>query len=603
MNKIIATLCLIGSVMYAGLLQAESQDVIAYELEVTNADQHYAEITVLFPTTSQEYLDVVMPSWRLGKYQVLNLANGIRDLSASDSSGTELPVKKIDKNTWRIFLHEPTKIVVTYELYANQLKTRTRHIDDTHAYLDGVSTFIYAPTYIENPVEIKLNVPKGWRSRSGMERKGRHTFKTDSYHTLASSPIESGFHEFYEFEVDDKNIEVVIWGKGNFKAERILADFEKLIKTQGQLWGSYPFEKYVFIIHVSDGLRGGTEHINSTVMQMDAMGFDSEAEYFRFLGLTSHEFVHTWNVKAYRPTGIQQYDYTTENYSDLLWISEGSTSYLGDLLLARSEVVKLKQYFEKFAKAIKEYEDSPGRHRMTAQQASFNTWIEGRGHRGMNDSVDIYNKGRMLTLLMDMTLIEDSEGKATVGDLHRLLYERFPAPEKGFTANDVKSIMTELTGEDYSDFWSTYMEGTREINIAQLLKSVGLNYIPDGKPTESSNPVFNTGIKFHSSNSNTIQSVRRDSASWKAGLTEADEIIAINGVKLGKGKWQDILSSYEDGQEVQVTFFRRNVLKETTLELVSRRMSQPVIEHVEDPTEQQKEYYKVWLGLDWPDEG
>jgi predicted metalloprotease with PDZ domain len=596
MKYIIVVLLIQASALLAGELAP-----VKYELRITNPNQHYANVTVFFPETSGDYLDIVKPGWRLGYYKILDLANGITNMSATDSKGANLTIKKIDKNTWRVFLSESTRIAVTYQLYANFLERRARHIDDSHAYLDGASTFVYAPEFIEHPLTVELTVPKGWRSRSGMEKTGRHSFKADSYHILASSPIETGFHDFYEFEVDGKDFELVIWGKGNYDPEKIIADYKKMIPVQGEMWGSYPFDRYVFIIHVADGLRGATEHINSTVIQRDAMTFDIPKEYMSFLKTSSHEFVHTWNVKAYRPVGLNNYNYRSENYTDLLWISEGSTSYLSDLLLARSEVYPVKDFLAGLAVRLKDYEQSPGADVMSAQQGSFDAWINERGHRGENDKVGIYNHGAVLSLLMDMKLIEDSGADANYGDLHRLLYERFPVPDKGFSSADILALMTELSGEDYQAMWQDYMEGTRRIDFNDILKVVGLRYLPEGKPKPGARKLSDVGLTFENKTSNKLSIVRRGTTAWDAGLTVGDELLAVDGVKLFPGQWDNILASYKDGDEVQVAYFRRNRLLSTTMAVKHRLDAKPVIEAVKHPSRIQKRNFKKWLGLPFPE--
>lgn len=574
-------------------------ETVKYRVEINDPNHHYAEVAVLFPKTEQQHLDIIMPSWRLGYYKILDLANGIRHMSATDSNGNNLPIQKINKYTWRVQLDKPTKVAVTYQLYANLLARRARHIDDSHAFLDGVSSFVYSEEFIESPIQVELDVPKGWRSRSGMKSTGRHRFEADSYHILASSPIESGFHEFHEFKSNAVNFELVIWGKGNFNVEKIIKDYKTLVAEMVTIWGDYPFDRYLFIIHVADGLRGATEHINSNVHSRSPMSFDSEDEHLKFLSTTSHELIHIWNVKAYRPVGVHAYDYTQENYSDLLWISEGSTSYFSDLILTRAGLMTVKKYLASLAENIKSYQDKPGTKVMTVQQASFDAWIEGGGHRGLNDGVGIYSKGEILSLMMDLTLIKDSQGKSNYGDLHRLLYQRFPVPEIGFSALDIQNLMTELSGQDYTSLWSDYMEGTEDIDFNGLLNTLGLVYHPYGKTTDDKKQKINTGIVFIK-NTNKLASVARNSDAWNAGLTENDVILALDGAKVVTGHWADILSSYKAGDEVRVTYFRGNILKESQMQLSSNPEGKASIEFVQQPTEQQKTFFKLWSGQDWP---
>jgi len=579
------------------VVQASEQQV-KYSIEITDAAHHLAEVTVLFPQTERSTVDLIMPVWRLGKYKILDLANGLRHFKVTDARGRELAVKKIDKNTWRVNLDRPSKLAVSYQLYANQLAYRARHIDDTHAYLDGASSFIYSPEFIESALTVNLDVPNGWRSRSGMKRLNKHSFAADNYNVLASSPIETGIHEYYSFSADDKKYEVVIWGKGNFDAKKIVKDYKAMVVEHGKMWQGYPFERYLFIIHATTDARGATEHINSTVIQRDAMAFSDEKDYKRFLSTSSHEFVHTWNVKAYRPEGIWKYDYTKENYSDLLWIAEGSTSYFSDLLLVRAELLKPEKYLEDWAKRIQSYLDRPGRKVMSAQQSSFDAWIEGGGDRANNASVNIYSKGNLLSLLMDIELLKATNADKGYAELHKLLYQRFPITEKGYSAQDIQNLLLEISGNDYSDFWKTMIESTDDIDFDSLFESVGLKFSHKSSNKKDEQQIW-TGLKL---TGNTIISVPEASPGWEAGLTSGDILVAINGMKVVEDKLSTMFKTFSAGDEVKVSFFRRNLLKETNMELASRSAQKLKLEHLKDASDQQKLMYEKWLGVSWPEQ-
>ena len=577
---------------------------VNYSLKITDAAHHLAEVTVLFPMSEAESVDFIMPAWRLGKYTILDLANGIRHFNVTDTNGKQLSVKKIDKNTWRVKLNNPTKLAVSYQLYANGLNTRTRHIDDTHAYLDGASSFIYSPEFMSNELIVELDVPNPWRSQSGMKRLGKHRFTANNYDILASSPIETGVHDYYQFSADNRDYEVVIWGKGNFNGPQIVKDYKKMVVEHGKMWGGYPFKRYLFIIHATTNVRGATEHINSTVIQTEAMGFTSKEDYRRFISTSSHEFVHTWNVKAYRPKGIQVYDYEKENYSDLLWIAEGSTNYFGELLLVRSGLLDPKIFLEALAEKVQKYLDRPGRKVMSANEASFDRWIEGGGDRANNASVNIYTKGNLLSLLMDVELLKATNAEKGYAEVHKLLYERFPVNEKGFTADDIKLLMQEISTKDFSEMWQTNMESTGEIDFTSLFDSLGLQFSRGEESNEegeiSDTVVIYTGLVLsESSGDNKVTGVPEGSPAWKANLAPDDVLLAINGIKIEPGKFRLLLEGFNSGDEVKVTYFRRNLLKETNMELSKRSSKSLKLLPIDNASELQKRMYTKWLGVEW----
>jgi predicted metalloprotease with PDZ domain len=242
---------------------AQAADTVKYGLKISNAAQHLAEVSAEFPATAESTFVVQLPVWRTGRYEVLPLTNGIRQLAATGKDGRALTVTALDKASWQIDKQPGEAVTVRYELYANELGQRTRHIDDSHAYLNGGTVWLYSAGQRDAPIEVTLQVPAGWNSRAGMA-KGTcdHCFVAADYDVLADSPIETGLHEFHSFVVDGKTIELAIWGAGNHDGKQIAADLQKIVATTGKLFGSYPFERYLFIVHATGGEGGATEHLN-----------------------------------------------------------------------------------------------------------------------------------------------------------------------------------------------------------------------------------------------------------------------------------------------------------------------------------------------------
>ena len=330
---------------------ATAQARVDYAIDLTSPEHHLGQVSIDFPATSGTYLDVKMPAWRTGRYTILDLANGVRRFSATDGQGHPLSWHKIDKSTWRIDLAQPSAVHVGYELYANELGLRTRHIDDSHAYLDASATFMYADKYRADDVSVTLNVPRGWNSFSGLNSTGPQRFAAANWDILVDSPIETGLDRSYRFTEGGRDYEVVFWGEGNFDPQGVVADIRKIVPQAASIWSGYPFQRYVFMIHATDGAGGATEHRNSTVIQIPRWSFQPRDKYLGFLSTTAHEFIHTWNVKYYRNAGMVPYNYQSENYTDLLWLEEGSTEYFADPFLLRAGLMKPDEYFEGLVQA------------------------------------------------------------------------------------------------------------------------------------------------------------------------------------------------------------------------------------------------------------
>lgn len=594
---------LLASSLLLGAVPFAHADV-DYQLRIANAAQHLAEVRATFPAATGTTLDVQMPNWRTGRYQILNLANGVRQFKAVNDKGQQLAVAKTDKGTWRVQTRPGEKVTVVYEVYANVLGERTRHIDDTHAYLDASGVFVYAAPFRAEPVKVQLNVPQGWQSRSGMDSCGAHCFTAQNYDVLVDSPIESGIHEFYTTTVDGKTIEVAIWGRGNYDGQKMTDDLKKIVAETGKLYqNKWPFQRYLFIVHATDGAGGATEHINSTVIQRPRWMFAKRKDYLGFLRTAAHEFYHTWNVKAYRPKEMVPYDYQHENYNPSLWIAEGHTSYFDELIVLRAGLQKREEFMEEYAKLIDDMLHQPGRFQQSASEASFDEWIAGGGpERARNASVNIYTKGQVLALMMDIGLRRQTNGARGLEDVHRVLYAKHSVAQGGYGPAEVRAALKEVSGQDWSGWWSQYVDGTAEVPFADLLKAVGMQFLIDVPKDEEQKQVWWAGWKLKDgSDPAQVVEVERDSPAWKAGVVSGDTLLAVNGIKVSAKDAAERMALSKAGP-FKLHLFRRDELREAQIEPVLQPNGKPKVKPLENVSAGQKALNAAWLGVAWPKE-
>jgi len=192
-----------------------AKNPIQYQFNPTDPAHHIGQVQITFPQVTTKTLELKLPVWRSGRYEILNLSKAVNSFTAQHANGQPINWEKTDKNSWKLFLKQPGPVTVSYQIYANTLQQRVVHIDSTHAYLDASGAFMFSPSFREQKLTVKLNVPDVWQSRSGLEKIANHQFIADNYDQLVDSPIETGIHEFISFEVEDKTYEIVIWGEGN----------------------------------------------------------------------------------------------------------------------------------------------------------------------------------------------------------------------------------------------------------------------------------------------------------------------------------------------------------------------------------------------------
>ncbi|ALO35369.1 peptidase M61 [Colwellia sp. MT41] len=590
------------SLFIAQLISAHAS--VKVNIIIEQPEHHLAKVELQFDKSNIEQVNFYLPTWRTGRYQTLNLANGIRDFIAKDSQGNVLSWRKIDKHTWQVSGSKNKKIHLNYQVYANQLAQRTRHIDDSHAFLDSSAVVMYTEASRSLPHTVQLFVPKLWRSFSGLESgDNSHQFIATNYDQLVDSPIETGINEHHEFSVDSRLYQLVIWGEGNYDSVKMVADIKVLVKQSKHIWQGYPFKRYVFMVHATSGARGATEHVNSTIIQRSRFKFSTRKDYLSFIAVVAHEFVHTWNVKQYRPHGLVPYDYQQENYSNLLWLVEGSTSYLQYQLLLRGNLMTTDEFFSALAKRITAYMHKPGQASQTVAQASFDAWISEGGDYGNNHSVNIYAEGFLASWLLDFDILNKTDLSKSYRNVHNQLYQQHRLP-KSYKEADVLKILKQVTGSNYQVWWQDNIHGTAKIDFSLLLAKAGLamSYAKTGEDKSSKQTKVWTGLNTkYGTQGLVISSVEQDSPAWHAGLTTEDVIVAVDGLRIVDKDLVNRLKDFKAEQTIEFTYFRRDKLITTKVKLSAIAKNKLKIIVIAKASQQQKLFFKAWTGLDLPE--
>jgi predicted metalloprotease with PDZ domain len=586
-----------GKVLLAAALLVPAwaaQARVDYAIDLTSPEHHLGQVSAVFPATSGPFLDVKMPAWRTGRYTILDLANGVRRFTATDGQGQPLTWEKMDKSTWRIRLARPTTVRVGYELYGNELGLRTRHIDDSHAYLDASAVFMYADRYRADDVAVALTVPPAWKSYSGMRSTGPQQFVAANWDVLVDSPIETGLDRSYRFTEGGRDYEVVFWGEGNYDPDQVVADIRKIVPQASAIWSGYPFQRYVFMIHATDGAGGATEHRNSTVIQIPRWNFQPRAKYLDFLSTTAHEFIHTWNVKDYRNAAMVPYNYQSENYTDLLWLEEGSTEYFSDPFLLRAGLMKPDEYFGNLSRLIDRHTHKPGTREQSVAESSFDEWISVGGDRANNAEVDIYDEGQVASWVLDLALLQQTGGKVSYRDVHEALYRRFGGLARGFTSADVRAILKQLTGTSWDAWWAQNVDSPAKVDFGALLAPVGLRLDTGPRVAWAGWSVESTAGNMR------LRSVERGSPAWDAGFVPDDIIVAVDGKRISADRFDAAIAERKIGETVTVSYFRRDQLGEKKLTLGSTPKARPSVVQVDHPTPAQMALFQRWLLISYP---
>lgn len=572
---------------------------LSYRLAMPQPHTHLYEVTMTIGQARAGELDVSMPTWTPGSYLQREFARHVQDFAARDGQGRPLRWTKVDKATWRVMNGTGGTVEVFYRVYANELATQTSHLDADHAYFNGSSIFMYVPGAKDRPHRLKFDPPAGWQVTTplGLAPEADGYFTAPNYDVLADSPTEIGTHRLLRFTVRNKVHRVSIYGRFQFDEKRLTDDLAKIVEENARLFGSLPYEHYLFLIAVQPGIGGGTEHINSNISMTTPEAFTSEAGYRRFLGLESHEFFHTWNVKRLRPVALGPFDYQRENYTRGLWVSEGITSYYGDLILRRAGLIGATEFLGGLAGLIGGYEAQPGRLKQSAETSSFDTWIEQYrpDEHSINTAMSYYTKGELLGLVFDLEIRTRTNGARSLDDVMRRLMENHGLPKPGFTDAQLKATFEEVAGTDLTDFWNRYVAGVEELDFNRYFEPVGLTLIKGWQAgtlaansrTESPGTL---GIRFRpaapQSDRVVISNVIAGLPGFEGGLNSGDELVSIDGLRIDAGNAARRINELKAGQSVTIAVFRREVLRSFTLTAARRPFDRyQILEMKEAPAE------------------
>ena len=518
-----------------------------------NAHRFGVTLTIRQPAKGQR---LSLPVWIPGSYLVREFSQHLLPLSA-EQGGRPVALRQLNKNTWQAECTTGRPLVLRYQAYAFDRSVRTAFLDAGRGFFNPTSLCLRAHGHEDAPHELELAAnghTRGWSAATGLtpssvKRNGFGTYRADGYDELADSPFELGPFWSGSFKVRGVPHRFVVSGAGAwFDGERLLRDTRRIVEAQMAFWhgengtnrGKPPFDRYVFMLNATDDGYGGLEHRHSTALiakRADLPRLDGKPEaalratdgYTTLLGLISHEYFHTWNVKRLRPAEFRRYDYERENHTGLLWFFEGFTSYYDDLLLRRAGLIAPAEYLLLLGKTANQVLQTPGRFVQTVAQASFDAWIKYYrvNENTPNATVSYYTKGALVALCLDLTL--RAQGRATLDDVMRALWARTgggPMKEA-----DLKAVLKQLTGRDHADEIAAWVHGTGELPLQSLLKGVGLNV-----SEEPAALAQRLGLRVSEGTAGiAIKNVLSGSAAEAAGLAPGDEWL---GVEIGDEAWR-----------------------------------------------------------------
>jgi predicted metalloprotease with PDZ domain len=525
---------------------------LRYRVEALNHRAHLFTVTLEIdrPAARQK---LALPVWIPGSYLVREFSQHLQSLQATQG-GAPLPVRQLDKHRWQVDNDGKRTLCLRWEVYAFDASVRTAFLDATRGFFNATSLCLMVAGREDEPHALEIapgDLPAGWQVATGLraaevDTQGFGHYLAQDYDELADCPVEMGAFWSGEFTACGVPHRFVVGGAGAwFDGPRLLDDTRRICEAQIRFWhgdAPPPFDRYVFMLHASGDGYGGLEHRNSTALIAQRSDLprirakdDKPAAlratdgYTTLLGLISHEYFHTWNVKRLRPAEFKRYDYTRENHTALLWFFEGFTSYYDDLFLRRAGLIDDATYLMLVTKTINQVQQSPGQRVQTVAQASFDAWTKYYrvGENTPNATVSYYTKGSLVALCLDLTL--RAEGHSSLDKVMRALWQRTQGGP--MREADLSAVLRQLGLRSFATELAQWVHGTVDLPVRELLAAAGAKVHKDTAPLAQS-----LGLRVAENGGITVKTVLRGSAAEAAGMAAGDEWLGVEFAPARRGQ-------------------------------------------------------------------
>jgi len=569
--------------------QVQRDDLTPLEIAYTTTvaeDLQSFQVEMDVRNVARPHLHVAMPEWMPGAYMLFRFGKRVQDLAATRADGTPLEIVRLNEGAWSITTAGSRHVRVRYRVPASRGWRGRRPDPDepvTGLRINGPGTYMYVEGAKSLPVTVTYRLPEGWKIANGLLPGADPTERqAKDYDTFIDAPTIVGHFLEREFAVAGTPFRCVFFQNNqeyDFDIDAFVALVQQVVESQGRLFGSFPFPNYVFLFTLPGG--GGLEHLNSTSIGLDPAGQKKDPRHG--ISVVSHEFFHAWNVKRIRPKVLGPFAYQRESYTGNLWVSEGWTSYFGDLTLARTGIWGREEYLAQLARAISAEMSKVRRKEHSVDWASRNVWHDYPGEE--EPRVDYYATGEYLGALMDLKIRHETAGRKSLNDVMRFLNRWFAERGVGFEEGDIERACTAISNHDLGEFFARHVTGTVDPPFAEIFAYAGIEYAEERIPC--SFPFRLRGRR--------IAGRRHGGEAEAAGDAPrpGETIVEVDGQPFEDAN--AVLRRHQPGDKVRLVLERDGDRREVEVELTDKARVIVELRFMENPTEEQLRIREAWL--------
>ncbi len=578
--------------------KAYFETMIHYTFYQKNPASHYIYIDMLVNDLQEDIVQLQLPAWRPGRYELGNFAKNIKRLDVWNEKGETLPYQKLSKDLWEVQCLGHKNIKITYSYYAAELNAGACFADEHQMYVNPVHTCLCVIGRENESHQIQLNIPSDYKIASSLKQQNQ-LLLADNFEDLVDSPFMASpslQSDFYE--VNNIKFYLHFIGECQPDWEKFKRDFSAFTTYQIKFWGDFPYDEFHFLFQVLPvKFYHGVEHKKSTVIAIGpGYQLNHGETYESVLGVSCHELFHVWNIKTIRPLEMMPYNYTKENYARTGYVYEGFTTYYGDKLLLSSTVFNEQEYFLTLNERLQKHFHNYGRYNLSVAHSSWDTWLDGYVPGAPYRKTNIYDEGNLIALILDAKILKATQNKKSLKDVCQLLYTRYGKTAKGYSENDIMAIVNEVLGTNVDDFFKQYVYAAAdyEVPLHEAFEYLGLSLIKNPSAHINENLY---GFKIIDTNGVAkISLVAPYSPAWKAGLFQGDDIIAVNGHMI-RNNLQHWLNYYQQAESIELTVNKAELLHRIQLKKDSKNQtyfSNPQVKINAEANAEQNANFNAW---------
>jgi len=552
--------------------------------------QHELEIEITSDSPATEkYIQLEVPTWVPGDYDFMPFVRDLFAITAEDAkTGAQLPLSRNGSHAFLVPGIE-NGLRVSYRAYAYSIEfgETCGILDDTYGILLG--TRYLHPSNWSGRCRVTYELPSGWVAHhpaGAVQVGGDSAWDYPSYEILLDSPVVIG-----NFDLLERNVNGTIFyfcfvdrALGYESQVNVFIDeVTAVCRNFYEIFDSFPFESYTFVLSCNPSLDWGLEHLTSSMCGLGPDVFIDPQQWATGIRVCAHELFHAWNVRRLRPAPLKKLDLDKGTFTEGLWVAEGFTRYYEFLSCTRTGVYTPNQFFSSVVNYYTHLSRTPAYNRVTAVDSSLATYVNHAKYPGRcNDSIDYYDKGMLIAFTIDAELRLNSASGSLDGAF-RAFYEEFVNSDLGYRTDDLVRYFGRRQAS-LGDLVARQALGLSGLAVEDQLVRLGFRF--DRQPSHF------LGLMFRDASSASLYGVLDNSPAAESGIAPNDLLTAANSYPFSMKalKW-----AAENTDRVKIAVQRGH--RSLTFEMVPREYSR-VVTLVWVGDDQQAQRIQAWLRRD-----